>query len=107
MLKTTLIAAAAVSLMALGATDAFAGKGGGHGGGGYGQHGGGHHGGGHGGYHGGKHHHRGYGWYRYPSWWFAYTYPRCHYQPRKVRIRAYDRRGRAYYRWVWRDVRVC
>jgi hypothetical protein len=24
-----------------------------------------------------------------------------------VRVRAYDRRGRRYYRWVWRDVRVC
>lgn len=95
MLKKTLIAAAAVSLMAFGATDAFAGKGGG------GKHGG-HRGGRH---HGGKHygHHRS----RYPAWWLSYSYPRCYYEARKVRVRAYDRRGRRYYRWVWRDVRVC
>jgi hypothetical protein len=101
MLKKTLIAAAAVSLMAFGATDAFAGKGGGGGHGGGGKHGG-HRGGRH---HGGKHygHHRS----RYPAWWLSYSYPRCYYEARKVRVRAYDRRGRRYYRWVWRDVRVC
>ena len=106
MLKTTLIAAAAVSLMAFGATDAFAGKGGGghHGGGHHGKHGGGYHG-----HHGGKHHghYRRYGWSRYPSWWFAFSYPRCHYEPRKVRIKVWDRRGYPYYKRVWRDVKVC
>jgi len=117
MLKRTLIAAATVSLMAFGATAAYAGKGdgggGGHGGGG-GGHGGGHHGGGHhgGGHHGGGHHgnkHGGHGWkHRYPPLWLNYSwYPRCHYETRKVRIKAWDRRGRLYHKWVFRDVKVC
>jgi hypothetical protein len=103
MLKQTFIAAAAASLMAFGATDAFAGKGGGHGGG-YG--GGGKYGGE---YHGGRHYrgHYGYGWHRYPSWGFTNRYPRCRYEPRKVRIKVWDRRGRLYHKWVWRDVKVC
>jgi hypothetical protein len=104
MLKQTFIAAAAASLMVFGATDAFAGKGGGGHGGGYG--GGGKYGGE---YYGGRHYggHYGYGWYRYPSWGFTNPYPRCRYQPRKVRIKVWDRRGRLYYKWVWRDVKVC
>ena len=116
MLKKTLIAAAAVSLMAFGATDAFAGKGGGGGGGGHGggrgHHGGG--GGGGGGGHGGGHHgghHGGPGWNhkfsRYPFWLNYSWYPSCHYETRKVRIKVRDRWGRPYHKWVWKDVKVC
>lgn len=108
MLKKTLIAAAAVTLMAFGATDAFAGKGGGgHGGGG---HGGGHHGGGkHGGHHGGPH--GGHGWkhkfHRYPFWLNYSWYPRCHYETRKVYVKVRGRHGRIFYKPVYRDVKVC
>ena len=97
MLKQILIAAVAVSLMAFGVTDAFAGRG-------DGRHGGGHYRGGHHSepHHGG--HQRGHGWHRYPSYSW---YPRCHYEPRKVRIKVWDRRRRLSHKWVWRDVRVC
>ena len=108
MLKPTLVAAAAVSLLAVGATDAFAGKGGS-------RHGWEHHGSGHGGKYGGRRHgghykhggHYEHGWYRYPNWWFNYSYPRCHYEPRKARIKVWDRHGRPYHKWVWKDVKVC
>ncbi len=115
MLKNTLIAAAAVSVMAFGATGAYAGPGDGggggggqHGGGGGGGHGGGGHGGGGhggGGHHGGGSHHK---FNRYPPLWLNYSwYPRCHYETRKVRIKVQDHRGRSYRKWVWRDVKVC
>jgi hypothetical protein len=105
MLRQTLIAAATVSLMAFGATDAFAGKGSGrHGGGDH--YGGRHYGGGN--YRGSRYGaHHGHRWYRYPHWWLTHSYPRCHYEPRKVRIKVWDRHGRPYHKWVWRDGKVC
>lgn len=115
MLKTTLIAAAAVALMAFGATDAFAGRGGGgHGGGGHdggGNGGGGHGGGQHGGGHHGGGHHGGHGWnhkfHRYPFLLNYSWYPRCHYETRKVFVKVKGRHGRIFYKPVYRDVRVC
>ncbi len=88
MLKTTLIAAAALSFMALGATQASAGS--------YG------HGGGHSWNHGGgyNHHrsHRNYSWNR----------PRCYYEARPVKIKLWSRYSyRYYFKTVYRDVRVC
>lgn len=103
MLKTTLIVAAAVTFMAFGAPEAYAGRGGdGHGG----NHGGGGHGGGkHGGHHGG------HGWNhkfsRYPFWLNNSWYPRCHYETRKVFVKIKGRHGRVFYKPVYRDVRVC
>lgn len=108
MLKTTLLAAAA--LVALGATAAHAG-GGGHGHKNYG----------HGGYQhhyaprpfaGRYRHHRGrertWRGYPYGRNWFDYRgRPYCHYAPRKVPIKVWDRRGNPYRKWVWKDVRVC
>ena len=113
MLKTTLLAAA--TLLALGATAAHAG-GGGHGHKNYG----------HGDYrHGGYQHHyaprpyagrhrhhqgreRAWRGYPYGRSWFDYRgRPYCHYAPRKVPIKVWDRRGNPYRKWVWRDVRVC
>jgi len=101
MLKKTLIAAAAVSLMTFGATAAYAG-GGGRGGGGGDHDGHGGHGGhdGHGGHHG---HHR----FNNNIWWgFVLSSP-CHYETQKVRIKFYDRWGNPHVKWVWRDVKVC
>jgi hypothetical protein len=111
MLKKTLIAAVAVSLMAFGATVADA-KSGGGGGGGGGGHGGGGGGGGHGGGgggHGGGHHGGGHHkFHTYNNFWWGYAYsPSCHYETRKVRIKVRDRWGKTHRRWVWRDVRVC
>lgn len=101
MLKKPLIAAATISLVAFGATAAYAGKGGGGGGG----HGG---GGGGGGHYGGGGHHGHHKFNRYPPLWLNYSwYPRCHYETQKVRIKVRDRRGRPYRKWVWRDVKVC
>lgn len=115
-----LIAAVAASLIAFGATTADArdggggGGGGGHGGGGgggdHGGGGGGNHGGGggnHGG--GGGHHHNSHKFNSFNSLWWGYPWysSRCRYEPRKVRVKVRDRRGHAYYAWVWRDVKVC
>ena len=122
MIKTTLLAAAALSFVALGAptADAKSGHGHGGGGGGHGAHNGGQ--GKHGGYgkhrgrggsgkHGGqgrhghhkyKHHKSNYFWLNYS--WFP---SRCHYEPQRVRVRVWDRRGHAYFKWVRRDVKVC
>ncbi len=102
MLKTTLLAAAALSFVALGAPTAYAGSaaagGGGHGGG---------------------------GWRRRSPWrsaaitapqqvattapiWLNYSwYPSCHYETKKVRIKVWDRYGNPHFKWVWRDVKVC
>ena len=90
MLKTTLIAAAALSFLALGATQASAGS--------YG-HG---HGWGHSWNHGGGYNHRrsyrNYAWHR----------PRCHYESRPVRIKLWSRYSyRYYFKTVYRDVEVC
>ncbi|ODS00731.1 hypothetical protein AUC68_14230 [Methyloceanibacter methanicus] len=112
MLKTTLLAAAA--LVAFGATAAYAGHDRGHDGDG-------HRAGKHGGYEhsytpgpraGRRHHHSDrYGaqrWHRYgPSWFDDRGRRHCHYAPRKVSIKVWDRRGNPYRKWVWKDVRVC
>lgn len=103
MLNKTLMAVAALSFVAFGATAADAKGSHGHGGG-YGTHGGKHH--------GGRHHgHRPYWkhqYYRYPPLWLNYAWsPRCRYVPRKARIKVWDRHGRPYHKWVWRDVKVC
>jgi len=90
MLKTTILAAAALSFVALGAPTAYAGHGGG---------GGGHHGGGHHGHHNGWN--NGHIWLGY-SW-----YPSCHYETKKIRVKLWDRHGNPYFKWVWRDVKVC
>ncbi|MEZ5827213.1 MAG: hypothetical protein R3D30_00710 [Hyphomicrobiales bacterium] len=127
-----LIAAVAASLIAFGATTADARDGGGggggdhgggggggdhgggggggdHGGGGGDHGGGGNHGGGgdHGG--GGGHHHNSHKFNSFNSFWWGYPWysSRCRYEPRKVRVKVRDRRGRVYYAWVWRDVKVC
>ena len=112
MLRTTLLAAAAV--LAFGATGAYAGADGGY------RHEG-HNRGDHAGYehayvpgpqaghyrhyrghHGGKH------GYRHGRSWFDYRRrPYCHFAPRKVPIKVWDRRGNSYHEWVWKDVRVC
>lgn len=114
MLKTALIAAAAASVLVLGVPTADAKSGHSHGG--KGHHSQGHHS-------GGDHHsyghkdygHKGYSHYGYGNYvrpyvarpWFGYSYyPRCTYQPRKVRVTAW-RWGRPYYTWAWRKVRVC
>ena len=108
MLKTTLLAAAA--LVAFGATAAYAGH-----------DGAGDRVGKHGGYeynykprpHAGHHrHHRGrYGarhWHLYGPNRFDYRgRAYCHYAPRKASIKAWDRRGNPYRKWVWKDVKVC
>ena len=86
MLKTTLIAAAALSFMALGATQASAGS--------YG------HGGGHSWNHGGGYNHsyRNYSWHR----------PRCHHETRPVKIKLWSRYSHHYhFKTVYRDVEVC
>lgn len=105
MLKTTLIAAAAASFVAFGATaaDAKPGHGGGHDGG---KHGGGHHGNGHhrGAHHGGHGKHK---FNRYPFWLNYSWYPRCHYETRKVYEQVRGRHGRIYYKPVYRNVKVC
>jgi hypothetical protein len=92
MLKTTLIAAAALSFLALGATQASAGS--------YG------HGWGHGwnyswNHGGGYNHrrsHRNYSWNR----------PRCHYVNRPIKIKLWNHHSyRYYFKTVYRDVEVC
>ena len=112
MLRTTLLAAA--TLVAFGATAAYAGSDGEHGHKGHDRHG-------HGGYEhnyvpgpqaGRYRHHRGHHGakrdHRYGRGWFDYrgrSY--CHLAPRKVPIKVWDRRGNSYRKWVWKDVRVC
>ncbi|MDJ0512062.1 MAG: hypothetical protein QNJ62_01310 [Methyloceanibacter sp.] len=115
MLRTILLAAATV--LAFGTPVAYAGSDGGYG----------HKGHGHGTYRG----HRGYkhnyaprpyaGRYRYKPGrrgarrfhsydgsWFDYRgSPYCRFEPRKVPIKVWDRRGNSYRKWVWKDVRVC
>ena len=114
MLKQTLLATALSAFAALGATAAEAKGDHGH----YGAHGGDRyerndHGKRHGrGYtaHGGYDYGPGSYWkpHRSPPWWLNYAWqPRCQYVPRKARIKVWDRRGRPYHKWVWRDVRVC
>ena len=82
MLKKTLIAATAASLMAFGATAANASGGGS----------------------GGRHHH-----YRFNNtiWWGLALSTPCHYETQQVRIKVYDRWGYPHFKWVWRDVKVC
>lgn len=106
MLKTTMLAAAAVT--ALGVTSAYAG----------------HHAGHDGGYDRGRleqkysgasheAHYRGHRhgwrhWDRYGPSWFDYRgRGRCYTEPRRVSIKVWDRRGNPYHKWVWQDVRVC
>jgi len=117
MLRTTLLAAAA--MVAFGATTAYAGSDGGHGHKGYDR--GGHRG--HGGYehnyapapYAGRYRHdrgrykgkRGYPYGHGRSWFDYRGRPYCHYAPRKVPIKVWDRRGNSYRKWVWKDVRVC
>ena len=113
MLKTTLLAAAAV--VAFGSTTAYAA-------GAAGTDGPGHrvgHGGAYEvGYRGGPYTppygapRHGHSWknkyHRYGPAWFDYRgRPYCHYEPRKVRIKVWDRRGNPYRKWVWKDVKVC
>jgi hypothetical protein len=82
MLRKTLLAAAAV--LAFGATGAYAGADGGY-----------RHEGHNRGHHGGK---RGY---RHGRSWFDYRgRPYCHFAPRKVPIKVWDRRGNSYRKWV-------
>ncbi|GFO82969.1 hypothetical protein [Methyloceanibacter sp.] len=111
MLKTTILAAAAV--MAFGVTSAYASHDGGHDRGTRGGH--------HQKYSGASHeaHYRGHRhgrhnrhdwrhWDRYGSSWFDHRGRRhCRTVPRKVSIKAWDRRGNPYHKWVWKDVRVC
>lgn len=129
MIKTTLLAAAALSFVALGAptADAKGGHGNG-GGGGHGAHNGGQgkHGGS--GKHGGKGHHGGYGkhgghgkhggghgyrkshkYNKSNYFWLNYSWfpSRCHYEPERYRLKVWDRRGNAYFKWATRDVKVC
>lgn len=86
MLKTTLIAAAALSFLALGATQASAGSyshGWGHGGG---------HGGGY-----GNHHYKRHSWYS-----------SCHYVKRPIKIKLWNHHSyHHYFKTVWRPVKVC
>ena len=105
MLKTTLLAAAALSFVALGATTADA-KGG-HGHGGYSKHGG--HGDHHGRHGGGHGYHKFHKYNKFNNFWLSYSRyrARCHYEPERVRIKVWDRRGNAYFKWVKRDVKVC
>ena len=118
MFKTTILAAAALSFVALGAPAAYAdrGDGGGNHGGGYhggdggGKHAGGGYRGGDGGYHGrggGDHYGHHNKWNKGNSWRNYSWYPRCHYETKKVRIRAFNRYGQPTFKWVWRDVKVC
>ncbi len=89
MLKTTLIAAAALSFLALGATQASAGSYGGHGwsqgwnnGGGYNH----------------RRSHGNYSWHR----------PRCHYVNRPIKIKLWNHHSyHHYFKTVWRPVKVC
>lgn len=106
MLKTTILAAAAV--MAFGLTPAQAGHDGGH-----------DRGRDRGGYehsygagpqkaHYRGHHHSRRDWDRRGRSWFDYRgYRSCRTVPRKVSIKVWDRRGNPYHKWVWKDVRVC
>ena len=116
MLKTTLLAAAALSFALLGGPTANAKEGHGHGGGGGGHHGGGgKHGGGGGNHGGGGKHGGGHGKHgghynkfrNYPFWLNYSWYPSCSYEPRKVRVKWWDRWGNPHFKWVWRDVKVC
>lgn len=61
-------------------------------------------------------HRRGRGWhgkhyrhgYRKPPARFGYRGgPYCHFEPQKVRIKVWDRRGNPYRKWIWKDVKVC
>ncbi|BAQ16497.1 hypothetical protein [Methyloceanibacter caenitepidi] len=112
MLRTTLLAAA--TLVAFGATAAYAGSDGGYGHKGHDRDG-------HGGYEQNhvpgpyagryRHYREHYGAkrdYRYGRSWFDYRgRPYCRLAPRKVPIKVWDRRGNSYRKWVWKDVRVC
>ena len=110
MLKTTLLAAAA--LLAVGATAAYAGYDAGKDRG-YRDHGSyndnyehGHRGKGYRGDdwdHNWRSRHHGYG----PSWFNYRGRPYCRYEPRRVPIKVWDRRGHSYRKWVWKEVKVC
>jgi hypothetical protein len=99
MLKTTFIAAAAMSFLALGTVTADAKSGYGHGG--HGSHG--HNG------HGGYSHHGKHNYSRFNHFWLNYSWgrPYCRYERRKVAVRVLSRSGYPYTAWVWRNVKVC
>lgn len=112
MLKSTLLVAAMI--VAVGSTTAHAGSAGGYGGKGHDR-------GRYGGYehnyrpspYAGRYrrnrgHYGGRQKYQYGPGWIDYRgRPYCHFAPRKVPIRVWDRRGNPYRKWVWKDVRVC
>ena len=112
MLKSTLVVAAMI--VAVGSTAAHAGSAGNDGRKGHehGRYGGYEHNHRPGPYAGHYRHHRGHHGarqrYRYGPGWFDYrSRPYCHFAPRQVPIRVWNRRGNPYLKWVWKDVRVC
>jgi hypothetical protein len=91
MFTKTLLAAAALSFMALAATSPA-----------HATYGNGHH----------NKHHYNFSYNAYP-WFNTYSYkayayqPSCSYEPQLVRIKVWTGYGNYYFKSVWRDVRVC
>lgn len=47
-------------------------------------------------------------WHQHGPSWFDYRgRGSCHFAPRRVPVKVWDRHGNPYRKWVWRDVRVC
>ena len=92
MLKKTLIAAAALTIMALGAASPAAAH-----------------------YNNGGNKHYNFSWYSGYPWWVnsyafkTYNYqPSCHYETRPVTLKIWDEYSYSYYfKTVYRDVKVC